>query len=89
MTELVHCRSHCLNFVIVFACKNDVVSKVMDDLTLLCYLFANLPKRQQYFEAFVSYHKDELSISDSNKKYVISLAKTRWVERYKACENYF
>ena len=89
LAEFVHCRSHCLNLAIVFACKNDVVSKFMDDLTSLCYFFSNLPKRQQYFETFIDYHKDELSISDSNKKHVIELAKTRWVERHKAYENYY
>ena len=75
MAEFVHCRCHCLNLAIVFACKNDVVSKFMDDLISLCYFFANSPKRQQYFETFIDYHKDESSISDSNKKYVIRLAK--------------
>ena len=88
LAESVHCRSHCLNLAIVFACKNDV-NKFMDDLTSLCYFFANSPERQQYFETFIDYHKDELPISDSNKKYVIGLAKSRWVERHKAYENYY
>ena len=60
----------------------------MDDLTSLCFFFANSLKQQQYFETFTDYHKDELSISDSNKKHVIGLAKTRWVERHKAYQNY-
>ena len=47
----------------------------MDDLTSLCYFFAKSPKRQQYFETIIDYHKDELSISDSNKKHVISWQK--------------
>ena len=45
----------------------------MDDLTSLCYFFANSPKWQQYFVTFIDYHKDELSTSDSNKKHVIGL----------------
>ena len=89
LAEFVHCRSHCLNLAIVFACKNDVVSKFMDDLTSLCCFFAKSPKWQQYFETFIDYHKDELSISDSNKKHVIGLAKRRWVERHNAYENYY
>ena len=89
LVEVVHCRSYCINSAIVFACKNDVVSKFMDDLTSLCCFFAKSPKWQQYFETFIDYHKDELSISDSNKKHVNGLAKTRWVERPKACENYY
>ena len=89
LAEFVHCRSHCLNLAIVFACKNEVASKFMDDLASLCYFFANSPKRQQYYETFIDYHKDESSISDSNKKHVIGLAKTRWVERHKTYENYY
>ena len=84
LAEFVHCKSNCLNLVIVFACKNDVVIKFMDDLTSLCYFFPNSSKRQQYFETFIDYHKDELSISDSNKKQDIGLTKMRWVERHKA-----
>ena len=87
LAEFVHCKSNCLNLVIVFACKNDVVIKFMDDLTSLCYFFPNSSKRQQYFETFIDYHKDELSISDSNKKQDIGLTKMRWVERHKAQEN--
>ena len=60
----------------------------MDDLTSLCYFFANSPKRQQDFGTFIDYHKDELSTSDSNKKHVIGLAKTRWVEKHSAYQNY-
>ena len=60
LAEFVHSRSHCLNVAIVFACKKDVVNKFMDDLTSLCYFFANLSKRQQYFETFIYYQKDEL-----------------------------
>ena len=89
LAEFVHCRSHCLNLAIVFGCKNDVANKFMDDLASLCYFFAISPKRQQYFETFIDYHKVELSISDSNKKHVIKLAKTRWVERHKAYESYY
>ena len=45
LAEFVHCRSHCLSLAIVFSCKNDVVSKFMDDLTSLCYFFAKSTKR--------------------------------------------
>ena len=60
----------------------------MDDLTSLCYFFVKSPKWQQYFDTFIDYHKDELPISDSNKKHVIRLTKTRWVERHELYKNY-
>ena len=61
----------------------------MDSLTNICYHFANSPKRQQYFERFIDYYKDELSVAASSRSHVIGLSKTRWVERYKAYENYY
>ena len=89
LAEFVHCMSHYLNLGTIFAFKSDIVSKFIYDLTSLCYFFENLPKRQQYFQTFIHYHKYELSILGSNKKHVIRLAKTRWVERYKASKNYY
>ena len=53
----VHCRSHCINLAIAFCCKNEVVTKFMDDLSSVCHFFANSPKRQQYFEMFVEFYK--------------------------------
>ena len=61
----------------------------MDSLTTFCYYFANSPKRQQYFEWFTDYYKDELSVAASSRSQVISLSKTRRVVRYKAYENYY
>ena len=53
----------------------------MDRLTSVCYYFANFPKRQQYFEGFIDYYKDELSVAARSRSHVIGLSKTRWVER--------
>ena len=44
--EFVHCRSHCINLAVVFACKNEVIRGFMADLTSVCFFFANCPKRQ-------------------------------------------
>ena len=61
----------------------------MDSLTSACYYFANSPKWQQYFERFIDYYKEELSVAASSRSHVIGLSKPRWVERYKAYENYY
>ena len=61
----------------------------MDSLTSACYYFANSPKRKQYFERFIDYYKEELSVAASSRSHVIGLFKPRWVERYKAYENYY
>ena len=37
----------------------------------------------------INYYKDELSVAASSRSHVIGLSKTRWVEGYKAYENYY
>ena len=80
----IHCRNHCINLVIAFACKSETVSKFIDDLTSVCYSISNSPKTQRIFERFIDFYKDDISISESNRKHVIGLAKTRWIKRHKA-----
>ena len=48
MGDSIHCRNHCINPAIAFACKNDTVSKFMDDLTSVCYLFPVHLKASNY-----------------------------------------
>ena len=61
----------------------------MNSSTSVCYYFANSPKLQQYFERFIDYYKDGISVAASSRRHAIDLSKTRWVERYKAYENYY
>ena len=77
LADWVHCRNHCINLAIAFACKNTSVTNFMDSLTSVCYYFANSPKRQQYFKRFIDYYKDELSVAASSRSHVIGLSKTR------------
>ena len=81
LADWVHCRNHCINLAIAFAWKNTSVTNFMDRLTSVCYYFENFPKRLQYFEGFIDYYKDELSVAASGRSRVIGLSKTRWVER--------
>ena len=41
MPDPDHCRNHCSNLASFFACKNETVSKFMDDLNSVCYFFSN------------------------------------------------
>ena len=43
LADWVHCRNHCINLAIAFACKNTSVTNFMDSLTSVCYYFANSP----------------------------------------------
>ena len=61
----------------------------MDDLSSVCYFFANSPKRQQCFEKFIDFYKKDLKFCKSNRIHIIGLSKTRWVERFKAYYKYF
>ena len=79
-------KNHCINLAIAFACKN---ANFFDSLTIVCYYFANSPKRQQYFERFIDSSKDEISLAASSRNHIIGLSEIRWVERYKAHENYY
>ena len=85
----VHCRGHCINLSIACSCKNEVVRALMDDISSVCYFFANSPKRQQFFERFITFYKEDLKVCESNRSHIIGLSKTRWVERFKAYDNYF
>ena len=38
MADSIHWRNHCINRAIAFSCKNNTVSKFMDDLTSVSYL---------------------------------------------------
>ena len=71
LVDWVHCRNHCINLVIAFACKNTSVTNFMDSLTSACYFFSNSPKRQQYFERFIDNYKDELSMATSSRSHVM------------------
>ena len=44
------------------ACKNTVVTNFMDSLTSACHYFENSPNQKQYFERFIDYCKDGLSV---------------------------
>ena len=61
----------------------------MDDLNSVCYFFSNSTKRQQFFDWFIDFYIDHKRISESDRKHVIGLTKTRSVERHKAYDNYY
>ena len=60
----------------------------MYNLTSVCNFFENSPKRQKYFECFLEFYKVDLNLPETKREEIIGLAKTRWVERYKAYDTY-
>lgn len=80
----VHCSGHCLNVVISESCSLPQVCSVMDRL-LQCSRFFLYPKRMGTLEMIVKH-----SIIDSaNRKPVLDLCKTRWVECHNAFQHFF
>ena len=55
LADWVHCRNHCINLGIAFACKNTSVTNLMDSLTSVCYYLANSPKQSVPQTLFDSY----------------------------------
>ena len=88
LAEYTDCRNHILNSDICFTCKNQSVRKFMDNLTTLCFFFENLPKGQRYFVNFTEFYWEKLNLSETRRKEIIGLSKTRWVERHKAFKTY-
>ena len=87
--EYTHCRNHVINLAVAYACKNRIFQNMMDTITSTSDFYRNSPKRNQYFELFVTYHSKNLNISDSKRQKIIGLSRTRWVERHRAYESYF
>ena len=61
----------------------------MADLTSVSFSFVNNPKRQQYFEKFIDFHKELFKVSKNNRTHIIGLSKARWVERHNTYDSYF
>ena len=74
LADWVNCRNHCINLAIAFACESASVTNFFDSLTIVCYYFANSPKRQQYFERFIDSNKDEISLAASSRNHIIGLS---------------
>ncbi len=60
----------------------DVISSVS-----LFYKFS--PKRKWYFEKLLNFYAEEMGLTEVQRKILVSLARTRWVERHRAFESYY
>ena len=80
--------NHIINLAISYACKNHSIKKCMDNLTAVFSFFENSPKRQKYFECFLEFCKIDSNLTETERKEIIGLAKTRWIERNKAYDTY-
>ena len=57
----------------------------MMDVISSVYLFYEFsPKIKWYFEKFLNYYGEEMGLTEVQRKNIVSLAHTRWVERHRA-----
>jgi hypothetical protein len=76
-----HCAAHILNLCVVKCCSISEVKNAMDTADCICRFFNNSPKRQSALETFVCQH-----VQGEKRKKLLSICKTRWVERHEAFE---
>ena len=84
-----HCRSHVINLAIVAACKNQSITNMMDVISSVNLFYEFSPKRKWYFEKFLDFFGEEMGLTEVQRKDIVSLARTRWVERHRAFESYY
>ena len=62
----------------------------MMDVISLVYLFYEFsPKRKWYFENFLNNYGKEMGLTEVQRKNIVSLTRTRLVERHRAFESYY
>jgi hypothetical protein len=77
-----HCAAHILNLCVVGACKVQSVQNMMGILKEISLFFSNSPKRQQELERQIM----EMTNSETNKRKLVDLCRTRWIARIEAFE---
>lgn len=78
-----HCAAHCLNLCIVKSCDNELVKKMLSTMISLAAFFNFAPKRQRKLEDVI-----QTAFPDSQRKKMVGLCQTRWVERHTAFETF-
>lgn len=76
-----HCQAHQLNLCIMKACSVPDIRNANGVVSEIVKFFTYSPKRQHFFESNIS--------SDSDKKKLKDLCKTRWIERIDTYATFF
>ncbi|XP_065189566.1 52 kDa repressor of the inhibitor of the protein kinase-like [Sycon ciliatum] len=82
-----HCSSHALNLCIMAASKISLVSNMWTALREVSLFFENSPKRQLKLEKIIDETPDN-EMNNSQKKKLVSLCRTRWVQRHTALDTF-
>ena len=76
-----HCNAHCLNLAIVHSCDIPMIRNMIGTVNEICSFFKSSPKRHELLAAVI---KD--ICPHTRRITLISLCRTRWVERHEALE---
>ena len=76
-----HCNTHCLNLAIVHSCDIPMIRNMIGTVNEICSFFKSSPKRHELLAAVI---KD--ICPHTHRITLISLCRTRWVERHEAFE---
>ena len=76
-----HCNAHCLNLAIVHSCDIPMIRNMIGTVNEICSFFKSSPKRHELLAAVI---KD--ICPHTRRITLISLCRTRWVERHEAFE---
>ena len=71
------------------ACKNQSIRNFKDELSTACNFFANSSRRQNYFEYFISFYREDLQLNKNTTTKIIGQVKTTWVERHQAYDHLY
>ncbi|XP_044170439.1 zinc finger MYM-type protein 1-like [Acropora millepora] len=79
-----HCRAHCLNLTIVHSCDQPLIRNMLGTFNEVCNFFKYSPKRNKFLLVVI-----EKETPEASKTTLLSLCRTRWVERHEAHEVFF
>ena len=76
-----HCNAHCLNLAFVHSCDIPMIRNMIGTLNEICSFFKFSPKRHELLAAVINN-----VCPNTRRTTLISLCRTRWVERHEAFE---
>ena len=77
-----HCAAHALNLCVVAACRVQSVQNMVGMLEQVCLFFTMSPKRHGELAGHIS----NLPESETSRKKLVNICKTRWVARIESFE---
>ncbi|CAM4768899.1 unnamed protein product [Rotaria magnacalcarata] len=85
--DYYHCSNHCLNLALIDSCGIAHIRNMMGTIKEVINFFSDSPKRMQALRSEINDYQGEY-VSLTNKKRLISLCDTRWVDRNTSIETF-